>query len=238
MAYSFFKKKFQQVLIHKQKIIIGFIRISLVLAIFGSIYEINWMSLFVSFLALILSFSPEFVHKKYNLWLPNFLQLFIILFIYAGLFLGEVRSFYIKLWWWDSLLHLLSGVALGFAGFLLIYILHRAHKFHSSPILLATFAFCFAVALGVIWEIFEFFMDQFLSLDMQKSRNLCEVGAPYCDTRLGVRDTMIDLILDSIGALYASVTGFLFLKKKQTSFFGDLINEFEDKNKGLFIEKK
>lgn len=237
MAYLFLKKKFFQIVLHRQKIIIGFIRISLVLAILGSIYELNWMSLFVSFLALVLSFLPEFFHKKYKLWLPNYFQLFIILFIYAGLFLGEARSFYIKFWWWDSLLHLLSGVALGFVGFLVVYALHKAHKISSSPLLLATFAFCFAVSVGVLWEIFEFFMDQFLNLNMQKSRNLCDIGALYCDTRLGVRDTMIDLILDSIGALFASIAGFLFLKKKKPFFIGKIVNEFEEKNKNLFLKK-
>jgi hypothetical protein len=154
------------------------------------------------------------------------------------LFLGEVRSFYIKFWWWDSFLHLLSGVALGFAGFLFVYVLHKTHKFYAKHVFIMLFSFCFAVAIGVLWEIFEFFMDQFFNLDMQKSRNLCGIENIYCDTRIGLKDTMIDLILDSIGALIASIIGFLFLKKKTPSFLKKIINEFEKKNKDLFTKEK
>ncbi|MDD5071853.1 MAG: hypothetical protein PHQ42_03920 [Patescibacteria group bacterium] len=220
---------------NKQRIIIGFIRISLVLAILGSIYEINWMSLFVSSLVLVLSFSPEFFFRRYNIFLPNSLQIFAIVFIYAGLFLGEVRSFYIKFWWWDSLLHLLSGLALGFAGFLLVYIFNKTGKFRSSHILLAVFSFCFALALGALWEIFEFFLDHFFHLDMQNARDLCDITMDYCDSRLGVIDTMYDLVLDSAGALGASVIGFLYLKKKTPSFIKEIIRDFEKKNKSLFM---
>lgn len=226
-----------KIISNRQKIIIGFFRVFLALAVLGSIYELNWMSLFVSFLALVLSFSPDFLRRRYRIALPRSLQIFIIIFIFAGLFLGEVRSFYLKYWWWDSLLHLLSGVALGFTGFLIIYILYKTGKFSTNRFLLSMLAFCFALALGALWEIFEFLMDKLFFLDMQKARNLCEIGALYCDTRLGVIDTMRDLILDSIGALYASITGYLFLIKKSPSFFHKLIFEFEEKNKHLFLKK-
>lgn len=236
----FFEKGIVEVIANRQKIITGAVRFFLALAVLGSIYELNWMALFVSFLALVLSFSPEFFRRRYRIVLPRFLQAFIIVFVFAALFLGEVRSFYLKYWWWDSLLHLLSGIALGFAGFLIVYILRKTGKFMTSPALLATLAFCFALAMGALWEIFEYLTDQFFRLDMQKARNLCEVGAVYCDTRLGVADTMRDLILDAIGALYASITGYFYLlrKKFSSSFLHGLIKEFEEKNRHLFAKKK
>lgn len=233
-----FKEVILKIIANRQSIIIGAIRFFLGLAVLGSIYELNWLALFVSVLTLVLSFSPEFFRRRYRIDLPRFLQFFIIVFIFAGLFLGEARSFYEKYWWWDSLLHLLSGVALGFAGFLIVYILYKTGKFKTSPVLLSVLAFCFALAMGSLWEIFEFFMDHFLRLDMQKARNLCELGAVYCDTRLGVVDTMRDLMLDALGALAASITGYLYLKKKSPSFFQELVKEFEEKNKHLFVKRK
>lgn len=204
----------------------------------GSIYELNWISLFISVLTLSLSFVPDIVRRRYQIVLPRFLQVFVIIFIFSGLFLGEARNFYSKFWWWDSLLHLLSGIALGFAGFLIIYILYKTGKFTARPALLAGLAFCFALALGALWEIFEFLLDNTLSLNMQKARDLCALGTFYCDTRLGVVDTMYDLILDAAGALYASVTGYFYLNRKTPSLFHRLVREFEEKNRRLFRKKR
>ncbi|MFR9256483.1 MAG: hypothetical protein ACLVJ6_13830, partial [Merdibacter sp.] len=43
----------------------------------------------------------------------------------------------------------------------------RIH-FQMSPLFVAIVAFCFSMTIGVIWEFFEFFMDRFAGLDMQK----------------------------------------------------------------------
>jgi hypothetical protein len=193
------------------------------------------MSLFVSILALTLSFVPELIRKKYKISLPRFIQVFIIIFIFASLFLGEIQSFYQRFWWWDSLLHLLSGVALGFSGFLIVYILDKTGRFSSSIFLMSTLAFCFALAIGTLWEIFEFFMDTFFGLDMQKSKNLCAELSGVCDTRLGLIDTMIDLVLDSLGALYAVTIGYFYLKNENSpKLFRNLVKEFESRNIHLF----
>lgn len=220
----------------RNKLIVIGIHISLILAIFASIYEQSWMNLFVSALTLILTFIPNIVQKRYRITLPTFLQIFIIIFIYSGIFLGEVRSYYKRFWWWDSILHLTSGIALGFIGFLILYILYKSNKFKANPLIITMFAFSFALALGTIWEIYEFGMDQFFNLDMQKARRLST--QMFCDTRLGVIDTMFDLIIDSIGAIIASFAGYLFLKEKKVFFFGNIVDDFEKQNKSLFKRKR
>ena len=55
-------------------------------------------------------------------------------------------------------------------GFALVDILNRSKKFsiQLSPVFLAIVAFCFSMTIGVIWEFFEYGMDQFFGLDMQK----------------------------------------------------------------------
>ncbi len=40
--------------------------------------------------------------------------------------------------------------------------------FDLSPFFLALLAFCFSMTVGVLWEFFEFFMDSFFGMDMQK----------------------------------------------------------------------
>lgn len=225
---------FRRLVSDREGIIILAIRCLLLLAIAGSIYEFNWLAVFVSTVALILSVVPELIRKRYSITLPRSIQVFIIVFIFAALFLGEMQSFYQKFWWWDSMLHLLSGIALGFSGFLIVYILYKTGRFSASPFLLSILAFSFALAIGTLWEIFEFSMDGLLGLDMQKSRNLCIEGVVTCDTRLGVVDTMRDLMLDAVGSLYAVTIGYLYLNNRPVNFFKRLVREFEQNNRHLF----
>lgn len=50
------------------------------------------------------------------------------------------------------------------------------------------------MAIGGIWEIFEFAMDQVFGMNMQKS---------------GLIDPMWDLIVDALGPLFSVTTGYL-----------------------------
>tara|TARA_Y100000310_G_C20241599_1_gene604917 strand:- start:179 stop:619 length:441 start_codon:yes stop_codon:yes gene_type:complete len=119
------------------------------------------------------------------------------------------------------MLHTFSGVLLGAMGFTLVYILNSNPRVHvkMKPLFVAIFALSFAVAVGTIWEIFEFIMDSAFGLNMQRS---------------GLVDTMWDLIVDLIGALFASIIGFISLKIKKTFFMGNMINKFIRNNPHIF----
>jgi len=71
---------------------------------------------------------------------------------------------------WDTMLHTINGFLCAAIGFALVDVLNRSarFKFQLSPLFLAVVAFCFSMTVGVIWEFFEFFMDQVFLLDMQK----------------------------------------------------------------------
>lgn len=209
------------------------IRIVLIGAVITSIIEDNWIFVFFSILTFLLTFFPKIIEKSYKIELPITFQVIIVLFAYAGVFLGGVGQFYLKYWWWDSMLHFLAGIGLGFVGFLILYILYRNKKFTASAITIVIFSFCFALSLGVLWEIFEFSIDTFFGENMQRARDLC-VNSNNCDTRLGVVDTMTDLILDAFGALIVSFSAYLYLQKKDIPIFKGLIKNFEEKNPKLF----
>ena len=86
-----------------------------------------------------------------------------------------------------------------------------------SPLLVAVFSFSFAVTIGVFWEIAEFSLDVLLGTANQKwnlSDDAVLIGKPYQGS--GLRDTMSDLIVDSIGAFITStVTYFLYKNDKK-----------------------
>ena len=78
-----------------------------------------------------------------------------------------------------------------------------------SPLFVAVFAFCFALSLGALWEIYEFAADCFLGTNMQKFAP--DSGAALVG-QAALRDTMKDLIVDAVGAVVTSTVGYISLK--------------------------
>ena len=143
---------------------------------------------------------PNIISKKTKIVIPSNMYIAYILFLYASIFLGEIRNYYYRIPHWDTILHTFSGAMLGALGFSFVNILNKHDKVSVklSPLFVAIFAFCFAISLGVIWEIYEFTFDGLLGVNMQKFA--LEDGTNLIG-RAAVLDTMEDLIVDSLGAL-------------------------------------
>lgn len=175
----------------------------------------RWTILFMSALTITLMLIPSAVEQWYEIKLPTAFAFPTVLFIFATLFLGEVGNFYERFWWWDVVMHGVSAIGFGLVGFTILYMLYRANKLDASPWLIGVFTFAFALAIGAVWEIFEFAMDQLAGFNMQKS---------------GLMDTMWDLIIDSGGALIIAIAGFLHMKFQKPSIFTRPAEEFVDEN--------
>lgn len=79
-----------------------------------------------------------------------------------------------------------------------------------SPAFVALFTFCFALALDVLWEIYEFTVDALFQTNMQK---YALEGGEALAGQAALQDTMGDLIVDFIGALAIAIAGYLSLKR-------------------------
>ncbi len=216
-------KKLDQFLDSAQVWISYGLRFSLLISIVINALSSHWMLAFLSAVTLILTFLPAIIEKNSRLVLPIELESSIVFFIYGTIFLGEVSGYYNKFWWWDVALHFLSSLILGFVGFLIAYVLYTKKLVQAKPFLVVLFAFCFAVSLGAVWEIYEYSMDIFLKLNMQKS---------------GLVDTMEDLITDCSGALIVSTLGYYYLKFHQGWMFKDWVLNFAKANPKLFRRRK
>ncbi len=99
--------------------------------------------------------------------------------IFSAEILGEIQSFYTIIPFWDTLLHTINGFMMAAIGFAMIDILNQSPNFHMnlSPIFVAFIAFCFSMTIGVIWEFFEYLMDQFFLTDMQKDWLMKDVSS-------------------------------------------------------------
>ncbi len=158
-------------------------------------------------LGLVVLHLPSFLNKRFNVTIPTNTIIAYFIFLYAAIILGEVRSFYYRFEHWDTVLHAFSAGMLGSLGFDVVNVLNKndAIKLQLSPFFVALFAFCFAVSVGVLWEIYEFSFDGLLGLNMQKFR--LEDGTNLIG-RAALVDTMDDLMIDCVGALVTSTIGY------------------------------
>lgn len=233
---------------HKSSFLVYFIlRILVIVVMVLQIFNRNYENVFLCILTLLLLIVPSLVQVTMKIELPTTLEIIILVFIFSAEILGEIREFYILFPFWDTVLHTLNGFLAAAIGFSLVDLLNRSDRmmFQLSPLFTAIVAFCFSMTIGVIWEFFEFGMDHFFSLDMQKDtivhtissvmldpsggnsptviRNITDVTVQGQDLGLGgyldigLIDTMKDLLVNFIGATVFSVFGYLYVKNRGKS---------------------
>lgn len=191
------------------------------------IWEDQWLNALLVIALIALIAGPSVLGPRLPVVIPAEFHVLAVVFIFSALFLGEVRRYYERIWWWDMALHTSSGFLLGIVGFLLVFVLNENKRVHLQmrPRFVALFAFLFSVTVGAIWEIFEFSMDSFFGMDMQKA---------MLGDDSGLTDTMIDLIVDNVGALFISCLGWWYLHRREQSFIQSWIRKFIARNPQLF----
>ena len=146
------------------------LRLSVVLMLVAQFFNGNFENVLLCVLTLVLFTLPSLFERRLHIDLPDTLEIIILLFIYAAEILGEIQSYYTQFHGWDTMLHTMNGFLCAAIGFALVDMLNRTEKFSLSlsPVFMSIVAFCFSMTIGVLWEFFEFGMDQWLLFDMQK----------------------------------------------------------------------
>lgn len=172
------------------------LRFLVILVMIRQIFTANWNNVFLCILTLILFLVPVVIDRKFNIRLPNTLETIILLFIFSAEILGEINEFYLHFAHWDTILHTLNGFLCAAIGFSMIDILNRKEFFHTklSPIFVALVAFCFSMAVGVLWEFFEFGMDRVFKYDMQKD----EILKTIATVELNPSGKNVAVVIDNI----------------------------------------
>ena len=171
-----------------------------IVAIVAQSFKGNFENVFLCVLTLFLFTLPSFLERTIRVEIPDTLEIIILLFIFAAEILGEIQAYYIQYPYWDTMLHTLNGFLCAAIGFSLLDILNRNEKlkFSLSPVYLAVVAFCFSMTIGVLWEFFEFSMDQLFLLDMQKDTVVNSIGSVMLDPTGGNHPVSIKHITDVI----------------------------------------
>ncbi|MCL2862975.1 MAG: hypothetical protein FWE54_02645 [Methanimicrococcus sp.] len=182
-----------------------------------NILQENAYFFFFTITTLVYMAFPGIIQKKMGFVVDSRLIVVITLFIFAGTFLGQAFSFFERFYWWDVMLHTISGIILGLIAFALTSALNDSSKANLTlnPFYVALFSFTFAVAAGALWEIGEYTMDWLLGTNMQCWKDdpaMYLTGNPDYQSA-EIIDTMQDLMVSTIGAFVVSVTGYYYLAR-------------------------
>ena len=224
------------------------LRVLVILTMVAQFLNGNFENVFLCILTLVLFTLPTVIERRVRIDLPDTLEIIILLFIFSAEILGEIRAYYLQFPYWDTMLHTISGFLMAAIGFSLIDILNRSERvaLNLAPVFVGLFAFCFSMTVGVMWEFFEFGMDRYFGMDMQKDTVVSHVTSVelnpegknvpvtvpveslvvngedwdlggYLD--IGIIDTMKDLFVNFIGAVVFSIIGVFYIKGRGKGSF-------------------
>ncbi|MBM6678248.1 hypothetical protein [Faecalicoccus pleomorphus] len=236
------------------------LRTLVILVLVRQIMMQNYENIFVCLLTLLLLLVPSFVQLTFKVELPIFLEILILVFIYAAEILGEIDNYYFSIPYWDTILHTINGFVCAAVGFSMVSLLNKSEKiqFFVSPLFLAIVSFTFSMTIGVLWEFFEFSMDQLFAMDTQKdtlitsihSAGVDEILPPFEENDIhevivngevisdqgyidiGLIDTMEDLFVNFVGATIFSLFSYFYARNKERfTFLQNFIPKKKDRNK-------
>lgn len=151
---------------------------------------------------------PDYLEKKFSFHIPDHIYLSVIFFAFLALVCGNGLHFYRIFKDWDTVEHLVSGVALGFIGFWLVDMV--SHNNSCRHLFLSTvMAILIALGCGAVWEMIEYTSDGIQGTNFQRymktGRSVLQKGDKPRVGRDALYDTMKDIFVDFGGATIGAV---------------------------------
>ena len=177
------KKKYKET--KKKSLLVYFtLRILVILCMILELLRGDLNNAFLCFLSLLLFTIPTFIEDKFKIGIPSLLESIIYIFIFSAEILGEINNFYGNIPYWDTMLHTINGFLAAGVGFSLVDLLNENSKnINLSPLYVAIVSFCFSMTIGVVWEFYEYGMDKYLNLDMQKDKYVYKIQTVTLDPK-------------------------------------------------------
>lgn len=165
---------------------------------------------------------PQFIKNKYHFQIPNMLDFILIAFAFSGLILGDVFNFYGRFPYWDSILHTFSGIVIAYVGFIVIEFLDKEYTIplSVSPLFMSLVVVSVALAIGAVWEIGEYTVDDIFHTNNQQymkstRATLYDEEDIPLEGHEALNDTMKDLMLDLAGAIVVASIEYKKIESKQ-----------------------
>jgi len=160
------------------------------------IYKGDYLFVAATCLSITFSFIPAMADRNYRIHLPLELDFLVTSAIFLNTFMGEWLKFYEKIPIFDKVMHFYGTAVTALLAFMVVYSLHFARKLRLTLPFIGVFTVVFAMAMGVIWEIFEFWVDIIFAKQMQK----------------GLDDTMWDMMYNLAGGAIVAFFGMLYVR--------------------------
>lgn len=151
---------------------------------------------------------------------PPLSQTMLNLIIFVGIVIGSYMGLFDNLWWFDIVMHTLSGFVCAVFGYDFAVIIQRK-KGQCAATLAAIFALMFALSIAVGWEFYEFLMDTLHGTNLQLSKPGAETEifdlTKYHNEYgyLGLFDTMTDMMMNTGGGLVGMVFMIILRNRKK-----------------------
>ena len=167
--------------------------------------------------------AVPYILEAFGYRMSDMLFVFSLLYLLASMS-GRIYKLYYLVAHWDKLLHLCGGVIFALLGSYLPVAINK--KYENDRLLRVLFAVLFSISVSALWEFYEFGMDRWFGMDMQRDTIITalhsydlgnapgvigsidqidsvvvngEELAGYID--IGLIDTMGDMLIETVGAL-------------------------------------
>lgn len=146
----------------------------------------NFWGYSIALISFILSIFPPLYSRYFKKEISPSFQFWIAitLFAYAA---GETLRFQSRFGWWNEFTHFIAGIILG--ALILNYLFYLNEIFdnlHIPSKMTPIFVLTFILSISVLWEVFEFLIDDLLRTNLQGR----------------FQDTVFDMIGNTIGAAF------------------------------------
>lgn len=162
-----------------------------------------------SFLIYFATYIDSILTKR-NMKISNTLYLILLLTTFLSVGGGFIFRFYIIFNYYDTVIHFLNGGIIVIIAFAVLKYFARDDNKHTASLIIV--AVLVSISLGTIWEIYEFAVDSIVDgSNMQRFRNVHDAEELW-EGQKALMDTMVDLIVDTLGAILAGFI--LYIDKK------------------------
>ena len=195
------------------------LKVVVILNLLYTLINLEWTATFVCLLTIIFLFISDFIKRK--LCYGDVFKLLIYIFLIFSLVGGEVYYLYVRISYFDVIMHIFSSFII--SG--LVFYLIKYYKCNICNKLITLFVFSVAMMTAAMWELTEFSIDRIFNVDMQKDTVINEVNSVmltsdgrgvghvmvdkmrlgnivfegYLD--IGLYDTMYDIVCAGIGSI-------------------------------------
>ncbi len=154
-----------------------------------SVIEEAWFDASVAGAGMVSGLIPFLLEKAFKTEFDAKMKVAYILFLFASQYLGSIVGLYSN-GWWDTFLHVLSGVFLAFLGYDFFSRLDDDIRLEMPKRFVFVYIVVFSMAGAALWEMYEFKSDLVLNTTMQGNGN---------------DDTMVDIVAGSLGGIIAAL---------------------------------